>query len=94
MKNRDFIEKRIDELCDLLAAVDNREDIKALFEDMCTYKEVEQMALRLYAAKLFAEGKTYTEIIAETELSSATLSRVSRSLTHGSGGYQKLCGRK
>ena len=48
------------------------------------------MALRAYAAKLFLEGKTYNAIIAETELSSATLSRVSRSVTHGSGGYRQI----
>jgi TrpR-related protein YerC/YecD len=66
------------------------EDCKALLDDLCTYKEVEQMAQRAYAAKLFLEGKTYNEIIAETELSSTTLSRVSRAISHGSGGYAKL----
>ena len=93
MKDQKFIENRIDEMCDLLLTAESREDLRALFEDMCTYKEVEQMALRLYAAKLFSEGKTYTEIIAQTELSSATLSRVSRSVSHGSGGYRKFCGK-
>lgn len=89
---QEFLDKRLDELCDLLLKLDTREDCKALLEDLCTYKEVEQMALRAYAAKLFTEGKTYTEIISLTELSSATLSRVSRSLSHGSGGYRKLIG--
>ena len=48
------------------------------------------MALRAYAAKLFLTGKTYAEIIEETEVSSATLSRVSRAIPHGSGGYRAI----
>lgn len=83
-------DEHFDELYDVLLKLRTREDCAALLEDLCTYKEVEQMALRAYAAKLFLEGKTYTEIIAETELSSTTLSRISRSVTHGSGGYKKF----
>ncbi len=80
----------IDELYDLFIKLQSREDCKALLDDLCTYKEVEQMAQRAYAAKLFLEGKTYNEIIAETEISSTTLSRISRSISHGSGGYKKF----
>lgn len=65
------------------------EDVAALLEDLCTYKEVEQMAQRVRAAQLLAAGKTYAEVIEETEISSATLSRVSRCIRHGSGGYEK-----
>ncbi|MGN0818507.1 MAG: YerC/YecD family TrpR-related protein [Candidatus Coproplasma sp.] len=83
-------EKHIDELCDVFLKLQTREDCKALLADLCTYKEIEQMALRAYAAKLFLKGKTYSEIIAETDLSSATLSRISRSIAHGSGGYKKF----
>ena len=60
-----------------------------LFEDLCTTKEVEKMAERLYAAKLLMEGKTYNQVIAETDISSATLSRVSRCVQYGKG-YSKL----
>lgn len=87
---RETLEKHIDELCDLFLKLGTREDCKALLDDLCTYKEIEQMAQRAYAAKLFLEGKTYNEIIAETEISSATLSRISRSIAHGSGGYKKF----
>ncbi|MGN0814188.1 MAG: YerC/YecD family TrpR-related protein [Candidatus Coproplasma sp.] len=83
-------DKHLDELCDVFLKLETREDCKALLADLCTYKEIEQMALRAYAAKLFLQGKTYNEIIAETELSSATLSRISRSISHGSGGYKKF----
>ena len=80
------LEKRIDELYELLMKPETKEDWKKLLADLCTYTEIEQMARRAYAAKLFLEGNTYNSIIAETELSSATLSRVSRCLNHGSGG--------
>lgn len=84
------LNRHIDELCDVFLKLRTREDCKALLADLCTYKEIEQMAQRAYAAKLFLEGKTYSEIIAETEISSATLSRISRSIAHGSGGYKKF----
>ena len=77
----------------LYGALENcktKEDFAALFADLCTYQEIEQMAQRAAAAKLLAEGKTYAEIIAATDISSATLSRVSRALRHGSGGYAKF----
>lgn len=66
------------------------EDLVALLADLCTYQEVEQMAQRAAAAKLLIEGKTYAEIIAQTDISSATLSRVSRAVRHGSGAYSRF----
>ncbi len=84
------IQKHIDGLYDLFLKLETREDCKALLDDLCTYKEIEQMAQRAYAAKLFLEGKTYSEIIAMTDISSTTLSRISRSIAHGSGGYRKF----
>lgn len=87
MKN---VEQHLNELYEALVKVKNVEDCKALLDDLCTYKEIEQMAQRAYAAKLFLEGLTYNEIIAETEISSTTLSRISRTITHGSGGYKKF----
>lgn len=87
MKDSDV---QINGLYDLFIKLKTREDCKALLDDLCTYKEVEQMAQRAYAAKLFLEGKTYNEIIAETDISSTTLSRISRSISHGSGGYRKF----
>ncbi len=86
MKNRDHL----DDLYEIFVKIENKEDCKALLEDLCTYKEVEQMAQRAYAAKLILQGKTYNEIIAETEISSTTLSRVSKAISYGSGGYKKF----
>ena len=81
--------KMIDDLYDLIASLKSREDCRALFSDMCTNKEIEQMAQRIYAARLLIEGKTYNQVIDETDISSATLSRVSRCVQYGEG-YRKF----
>ena len=81
--------KMIDDLYDLIASLKSREDCRALFSDMCTNKEIEQMAQRIYAARLLIEGKTYNQVIEETDISSATLSRVSRCVQYGEG-YRKF----
>ena len=79
-----------EDLYDILVSVSSREDCKILPDDLCTNKEVEQMAQRAYAAKLFLEGKTYAQITEEIDISSATLSRVSRCINYGGGGYAKF----
>lgn len=73
----------------LLANLETADECESLLGDLCTIREVEQMAERLRAAKMLIEGKTYNEIIAATNISSATLSRISRSLQYGNG-YSKF----
>jgi len=73
----------------LLAKLTDPEDIRALFDDMCTNKEVENMAERLYAAELILEGNTYNQVMSKAKISSATLSRVSRCVQYGKG-YSRL----
>ncbi len=82
-------EGHIRALFQLVASVDNEDDIQALFEDMCTIKEVENMAERCFAAKLLMEGNTYSQVMSQADISSATLSRVSRCVQYGRG-YSKL----
>ena len=81
--------EKIEALYQLILKLETREDCQALFEDLCTHREIEKMAERLHAAALLSEGKTYNQVIAETDISSATLSRVSRSLQYGKG-YSKF----
>ena len=69
--------------------IDNTEDCRALFEDMCTRKELEKMAERIFAAKLLMQGNTYNQVMEKTDMSSATLSRVSQCVQYGKG-YSKL----
>ena len=80
---------RINNLFKLLASIDNVEDCRALFDDLCTVKEVENMAERLHAAKLLMDGNTYAQVMQQSDISSATLSRVSRCVQYGKG-YSKL----
>jgi len=82
-------ENEINELFKLIASIDNPEDCKKLFADLCTVKEIEQMALRISAAKLLLEGKTYQQVTDTCDISSATLSRVSRCVRYGNG-YNKF----
>ena len=79
----------IRQLFELICSIDNIDDCQALFDDLCTVKEVEIMAERCFAAKLLLEGYTYSQVMAQADISSATLSRVSRCVQYGSG-YSKL----
>ena len=80
---------KIDALYQLIAETTDPEDIRALFDDLCTRKEIENMAERIFAARLLMEGNTYNQVIAQANISSATLSRVSRCVQYGKG-YSKL----
>ena len=74
----------------LLAELRTPEEIAALLEDLCTVRELEQMAMRTECAEYLLRGETYQEIIAKTDISSTTLSRISRCIQRGSGGYARL----
>ena len=80
---------KIEELYRLIAQVTDPEDIRVLFDDLCTRKEIENMAERVFAARLLLEGNTYNQVISQANISSATLSRVSRCVQYGSG-YSRL----
>lgn len=80
---------KIEALYELLASVSDPADIQALLDDLCTRKEVENMAERVFAAKLLLSGNTYTQVMEQAKISSATLSRVSQCVQYGKG-YSKL----
>ncbi len=87
--DRTEIQNRMEQLYQLLAEIRDPEDVRALLDDLCTRKEVENMAERVFAAKLLMDGNTYNQIMAQADISSATLSRVSRCVQYGSG-YSRL----
>lgn len=89
MENK-ITQDMLNELYKSFIALDNDEECKMFFEDLLTTGEVEQFAQRLRAAKLLLQGKTYSQIIEETDISSATLSRVSNCVRRGKGGYKKI----
>ena len=82
----------IPELFETVLRLRTQEDCAAFFADLCTDKEVENMASRLAAARLLIEGKTYLQVIEAVDISSATLSRVSRCVQHGTGYTRMLRG--
>ena len=77
-------------LFEVLSRISSEDDCRALFEDLCTYAEIEKMEQRLECAQMLLDGETYNRIIEKPDISSATLSRVSRCIRHGSGGYSRV----
>ena len=75
----------ITELFDLITAINDPNDMQDLFADLCTNMEIKQMAQRLASAKMLMNGMTYQDVIAKTDISSATLSRISHCVQYGNG---------
>ena len=78
-------QERMEQLFQLIADLETAEEVGALLSDLCTAKEIGNMAERCYAAKLLMRGNTYNQVMAQADISSATLSRVSRCVQYGSG---------
>ena len=79
-----------DKLMDTISKLKTKKECYDFFEDVCTIKEILDMSKRLEAAKLLSEGMNYKQVISKIDISSATLSRVSRALNYGTGGYKKV----
>ena len=65
-----------------------KKNVRLFFEDLCTIKELRDMAQRLKAAQMLLSGFTYDQIQKEVEISTATISRVNRCIQYGPGGYE------
>ena len=79
----------IDALFDAILSLETREECYDFFEDLCTVKEISDMAQRLEAAKLLLDGSTYEQIVKTVEISSATISRINRCIQYSTGGYRQ-----
>jgi len=71
----------------VLAAINDAYQMRAFLRDLMTEKEIIEMSARLQAAKMLADGETYSAIVAETKLSSRTVARISRWMKKDAGGY-------
>jgi len=80
----------LDRFFEAILLLRNMDDCYRFFEDVCTVKEIREIAQRLDVAKYLAEGKNYQEISAMTGASTATISRVNKCLHYGSGGYKSM----
>ena len=79
----------IDALFDAILSLETREECYDFFEDLCTVKEISDMAQRLEAAKLLLDGSTYEQIVKTVEISTATISRINRCIQYGTGGSRQ-----
>lgn len=77
-------------LFEILCRLENEQQCAAFFDDLCTFQEVEKMEQRVECAQRLLRGETYNRIMEQTDISSATLSRVSRCIQRGSGGYSEI----
>ncbi len=80
-------DENTDFLFECIMKLDTIEDCYTFFEDLCTVPEIKAMAQRAAVAKMLYDKKVYNEIVSKTGASTATISRVNRSLTYGAGGY-------
>ncbi len=85
--------EQIQELADAMLTLKTREEAFLFFEDIFTIKELQAVAQRLAVARLLKKRVTYQDIAERTGASTATISRVNRSLIYGAGGYQMVLGR-
>ena len=80
----------VDSLFDAVLCLQSREECYSFFEDLCTVNELLSLSQRFEVAAMLKDGKTYLEIAEKTGASTATISRVNRSLLNGAGGYENV----
>lgn len=83
----------MDRLCEALLRLQTVDECYDFLEDLCTVREMKDLASRLDVAVQLKRGMNYQQVAEETGVSSATISRVKRSLEYGSGGYERMIGR-
>ncbi len=87
MRKKGIKVEAVDRLFDAIMSLRNKEEYYEFFEDICTTNEVLAIAQRLEVAEMLYAEKTYNEIAEETGASTATISRVNRSINSGNGSY-------
>lgn len=80
----------VDFLFQAILSLQNTEECYNFFEDLCTAQELKALSQRIVVAKMLSEHKVYSDIVAQTGASTATISRVNRSLMYGNDGYLKI----
>ena len=79
----------VENLVQVIAKMDSADDVYEFLSDLCTIKELQDMAQRFEMALLLKDGANYQNVAAQVGASSATISRVNRCLVYGNGGYEK-----
>ena len=86
--NKKIKTEAVDSLFDAILSLENREECYSFFEDLCTVNELLSLSQRFEVAAMLKSRKTYLEIEEKTGASTATISRVNRSLNYGNDGYE------
>lgn len=81
-------EQNLVRLCRALCSLGSEDEAHSLLRDLCTTREIDDLAQRLEVASLLARGASYASVSGETGASSTTVSRVNKCLHGGSGGYR------
>ena len=88
--NKKIKTEAVDHLFEAILTLENAEECYAFFEDVCTVNELASLSQRYEVAKMLRENKTYLDIAEQTGASTATISRVNRSLNYGCDGYDMV----
>ena len=91
--NKKIKTEAVDFLFEAILSLENKEECYTFFEDVCTINELLSLSQRFEVATMLREQKTYLEIAEKTGASTATISRVNRSLNYGNDGYDLVFGR-
>lgn len=86
--NKKIKTEAVDHLFQAILTLETQEECYSFFEDVCTVNELLSLSQRYEVAKMLREKKTYLEIAEHTGASTATISRVNRSLNYGNDGYE------
>ena len=93
MNNSKIKSDNMDFLFQCILSLQSMEECYDFFEDLCTVNELQAISQRIVVAKMLSEKRVYSDIVRETGASTATISRVNRSLQFGCNGYEKLFAR-
>jgi len=88
--SRNIKDKFTEQLFEAILMLENKEECYNFFQDIATIGEIKALGQRLEVARMLKEGYTYDHIVAETGVSTATISRVKRSLEYGEDGYNLI----
>jgi TrpR-related protein YerC/YecD len=88
--NKKIKTEAVDHLFEAILTLKDQQECYAFFEDVCTVNELLSLSQRYEVAKMLREKKTYLDIAEQTGASTATISRVNRSLNYGSDGYDMV----
>ena len=88
MPTSDIRTPDVENLLEVLAAIDDKDTLFALMEDMFTIREIRESSQRLAVARMRDDGRSYAQIEQATGASATTIARVSKCLSYGAGGYR------